>query len=246
MYRGGVWLDSLLALLVLFGTYEIGQMARRHGVAFSPLMMGALALFAVLLSWRLGGRYWPLWVILLVLTPVMPSLRRRAPGDAVAVWAIQAGGALWMGVGFGALAALRLEGPQEGFWWLVFLFANLWLGDTAAYLFGKWLGKRPLAIELSPRKTVAGSVAQVVTSGAVALVFILTKWLQAPPVLLIVAALVIGVVGQIGDLFESALKRTAGCKDSSAIIPGHGGVLDRFDSTLFAAPALWALVQLWP
>ncbi|MEW5875354.1 MAG: phosphatidate cytidylyltransferase, partial [Candidatus Zixiibacteriota bacterium] len=73
-----------------------------------------------------------------------------------------------------------------------------------------------------------------------------TRGMDQPRDLVIVAAIMIGIVGQAGDLFESVFKRAAGVKDFSSIIPGHGGVLDRFDSTLFAAPALWALIQLWP
>jgi phosphatidate cytidylyltransferase len=118
-----------------------------------------------------------------------------------------------------------------------FVFAVTWSGETAAYFAGRRLGRRPLAPRLSPGKTVEGGVAQVIASVLVAL-------LAAPLVGLVraeaaVIGLLLGVVGQIGDLSESFLKRSAGAKDAGHLIPGHGGVLDRLDSLLFNVPALY-------
>ncbi|HUU44373.1 MAG TPA: phosphatidate cytidylyltransferase [Acidobacteriota bacterium] len=246
LHRGDIWLDVVMALFILLGAVEIQQMTTRIGVNFSPLILSLLAVLAAIIVWPRGGDIWVVWLVLTIVAPASTAIWRRSPKDAAAAWAVQAGGIVWLGVGFGALGALRLIGPTEGFRWLLFLFANLWLGDTAAYLFGVWLGRRPLAPAISPKKTVAGAVAQLLISAAIGLVFAWAGWLDAPPVLVMVAAVVVGAVAQIGDLFESILKRAAGVKDSSAIIPGHGGVLDRFDSTLFAAPTLWALIHLWP
>jgi phosphatidate cytidylyltransferase len=153
--------------------------------------------------------------------------------------------ALWIGVGFGALIALRSLASGQGFQWLLFLFANLWIGDTVAYLAGSRIGGPKLSARASPRKTIAGAIAQIIASLLIGVVYLLTGWIDAPVGLLLVAALVIGVVGQLGDLFESVFKRAVGVKDFSSLIPGHGGVLDRFDSTLFAAPTLWILIRFW-
>ena len=119
------------------------------------------------------------------------------------------------------------------------LIGTIWVGDAAAYYGGRAFGCHKLAPQISPNKTVEGSVAGLIGS-AVAGVGLGT-WLlvgfQVP--FLALAALTAAVAGQVGDLAESALKRSAGVKDSSALLPGHGGMLDRMDSLLFAAPVFY-------
>jgi phosphatidate cytidylyltransferase len=114
-----------------------------------------------------------------------------------------------------------------------------WVGETAAYLVGSTLGRHPLAPVLSPRKTVEGAVAQVVASLAAG--GLLAAWLlpACGAAFGLGAGAVLGVVGQFGDLAESAIKRSAGTKDTGGLIPGHGGVLDRIDSLLFNFPAFY-------
>ncbi len=134
---------------------------------------------------------------------------------------------------------------------LVLVALPLWLGDAAAYFVGKKYGKRLLAPSISPKKTVEGAIANFITctSTSILIGHILNQNLVRPiplPAILLVGAMT-GILGQIGDLLESALKRSAGVKDSGSILPGHGGVLDRVDSFLFAAVpaslALWMLAQ---
>jgi phosphatidate cytidylyltransferase len=121
------------------------------------------------------------------------------------------------------------------------IFAIIWAGDSAAYYGGRAFGRHPLAPRVSPKKTVEGAVsgllASVVAGAAIG------SWrLGLPlPTIAIISALT-AVAGQIGDLAESALKRSAGVKDSSSILPGHGGILDRLDSLLFAAPVFFWLL----
>jgi phosphatidate cytidylyltransferase len=125
---------------------------------------------------------------------------------------------------------------------VLFLVGVTWFGETAAYAVGSMIGRRKLAPVISPKKTVEGAVAQVVASVVAALV--LAPWL-VPGWSLAVAAgvgLVLGVVGQIGDLAESVIKRSLGTKDTGGLIPGHGGMLDRIDSLLFNAPVLYQLI----
>jgi phosphatidate cytidylyltransferase len=118
-----------------------------------------------------------------------------------------------------------------------------WVGETAAYLVGSTVGRHPLTA-VSPRKTVEGAVAQVVASVATA--GGLATWLLPGCSLsaLLAAGGVLGVVGQVGDLAESVIKRTVGLKDAGALIPGHGGVLDRIDSLLFNLPAFYYVSRL--
>jgi phosphatidate cytidylyltransferase len=141
-------------------------------------------------------------------------------------------------VAFPLSFAIRLHGAgREGPVLLLFAMVIIWVGDSAAYFVGRWIGKHPLAPHLSPKKTWEGTVASFLGSLIVALVF--ARFLTVPlPHLLAMAALG-NVAGQIGDLLESAYKRSAGIKDSGSILPGHGGVLDRIDALILAIPVVW-------
>ena len=122
-----------------------------------------------------------------------------------------------------------------------------WIADTAAYAGGRALGKRPLAPRVSPNKTVAGAVAALLASLFTAFLyprFLLPDvWTPGVP-LTLVFGLVVGALAILGDLAESALKRECGVKDSSSLLPGHGGMLDRLDSVLWALPAAFLLLAL--
>ena len=146
-------------------------------------------------------------------------------------------GAIYVGwlLGYAIWLQNRADGPQL----VLFLVGVTWAGESAAYLVGSSLGRHRLAPILSPRKTVEGAVAQVIVSVAAALA--LATWLL-PGCGLAGAAgagILLGVIGQVGDLAESAIKRSIGTKDTGGLIPGHGGMLDRIDSLLFNAPALY-------
>jgi phosphatidate cytidylyltransferase len=124
---------------------------------------------------------------------------------------------------------------------LLYLLVLVWVGDTAAYFVGRALGRHKLAPTLSPGKTVEGTVGSVVVTVAVGY-WLFQIWFApsgSMPVHGLLLPLVANVASQLGDLAESALKRSAGVKDSSRLLPGHGGMLDRVDALLFAAPALW-------
>ncbi len=133
---------------------------------------------------------------------------------------------------------------SDGKQWLVFLYFIIWASDIGAYSIGIPFGKRRLYEKVSPKKSIEGLVGALVASAAMAL--LCRVWFM-PPIGMgeaIVIALMLAVVGTIGDLAESLLKRAAGVKDSGAIIPGHGGILDRMDSMLFAAPVLYYYLKM--
>ena len=130
---------------------------------------------------------------------------------------------------------------------LLFLFGVLWIGDTTAMGIGSWLGKHQLAPAVSPRKTVEGFFGGIVGAAAVGTLMYFWKFQSLGFIEVLVLAVGCSVFGQLGDLVESMWKRSLNIKDSSSIIPGHGGVLDRFDSLLFAAPFMYAFFHLvWP
>jgi phosphatidate cytidylyltransferase len=135
--------------------------------------------------------------------------------------------------------AIFYHSPFESRAAIFFLLTVVWAGDTGAFYVGRGIGKHKLAPRISPGKTVEGLIGGLVASMASALVFH-RFWLKGLSVAGILGlAVAIGLAGVLGDLVESAMKRGAGVKDSSAIIPGHGGVLDRIDSLLFAIPVMY-------
>jgi phosphatidate cytidylyltransferase len=134
--------------------------------------------------------------------------------------------------------AVRLHGwGKEGPRLLLFALVITWAGDTVAYFVGRAIGKHPFAPHLSPKKTWEGAAASFAGSLLVGLAF--SRWLSVPLPHLLVMAGVGNVAGQAGDLLESAYKRSAGVKDSGALLPGHGGILDRIDALILAIPAVW-------
>jgi phosphatidate cytidylyltransferase len=139
---------------------------------------------------------------------------------------------------------IHREFAPVGWVFLLFIFANTWLADTFAYAFGRWLGKKKLAPTISPGKTWMGLIASF-PGGAIA-AFLAQPFLPAWSIgNLVVLSLIATAFGQVGDLIESAFKRDCGVKDSSSLIPGHGGVLDRFDSFVIALPAVYFAVRLF-
>jgi phosphatidate cytidylyltransferase len=247
-HSGGGWIRWLVSLLILVANYEVWQVAQLRGYPLSlPIMcVSALAFPWVVISAGGGPVAWIGWIATAFLLNALWVIWRRDPVIAMQTVLMQLTAVFWIGLGFGALLGLRGSTESGGFHWLVLLFATLWIGDTAAYLGGSAIGGPKLSPAISPHKTIAGAAAQIIASVAVGVVLVLIQWIDAPTALVVSATALVGIVGQIGDLFESVFKRAAGVKDFSSIIPGHGGVLDRFDSTLLAAPALWALIQLWP
>ena len=141
-------------------------------------------------------------------------------------------------VAFPLTYAIRLHGERtQGHALLLFALVIVWVSDTAAYFVGRSIGKHALAPHLSPKKTWEGTIAGFLASLAVAFAF--ARWVNVPLVHLLGMAAVGNVAGQVGDLLESAYKRSAGVKDSGSLLPGHGGVLDRIDALILAIPVVW-------
>lgn len=155
---------------------------------------------------------------------------------------ISALGFLYCGLYAGFATAVL--GLPDGGAWFIGLMAIVFAGDTFAYFAGYWFGKSKLLEPVSPKKTVEGSVGGLIGSGLAGLVLAEVGLAGRPVAAVIVMALATGAFAQIGDLFESLLKRVANVKDSGAIMPGHGGMLDRIDGLLFAAPVYYLLARL--
>jgi phosphatidate cytidylyltransferase len=158
-------------------------------------------------------------------------------------------GLLYIPLALSALAPLRFRSPNvtEGRLAILLLFAVVWGGDTLAYFVGRSIGRRPLAERISPKKTLEGAIGGLLGSvlAGLGVRFAFPHVLPIPGIgAFIAVVLLVALAGQIGDLAESALKRGAEIKDSGVILPGHGGMLDRLDSLLFAAPTLWLVLTV--
>ena len=254
-----VWLASPAALLALalvvlsIGSWELVNLARASGLHV-PLwlpMTGALttlATFGVSVS-STGSlsRGAALGIVLMVqmvaiLGAGMASWAPSAPGsrDALATVSASLLPSWYLALPLGALLSIRIsEGPSA----LFLLMVTVMVSDTAQYYTGRLAGRRLLAPKISPKKTVEGAAGGVVF-GTLAFALAGAWWLARLPVALrVLVGLTIVLAGIAGDLFESMLKRSAGVKDSSAIIPGHGGILDRIDALLFAGPVYYVVLQ---
>ncbi len=257
----GRWPTSItLALLTVIGSLEVYRLGAARGWRAFPILgsisAGALVLMA---GWLELPEVWALPALgVLTATTLLAmggSVFFRGPGgDPLLSVAVTLLGPLWVGLPLAFAVFLRLfpglDAPPFGFdgaYLLMLPIVVTWIGDSAAYFTGRSLGRRKLLPSVSPAKTIEGGLGGLAGSVAAAVGF---AWLFLPaggPVHLPLwgAAFLGGclsVAAQVGDLAESVFKREAGVKDSGTLLPGHGGVLDRFDALLFTIPLTWLLL----
>lgn len=160
-------------------------------------------------------------------------------------WALAIGGSLYLGFLLSFYVGLYFRHQPDpnhlGFGLVIFTLGAVFVGDTAAMIAGTRLGRHPFFPRISPKKTVEGAIAEVIATTLVFGVFAPLVNIWFPHNILL--GLVIGVVAQVGDLAESQLKREAGVKDASHLIPGHGGILDRIDSVLFVGAVVFYYLE---
>ncbi len=254
-YQGGDWLFGMVGIFALFAIVEY-LFNEGHGLKSFNFWFALVTVLAMLVAAyesdtgrRVLGLEAPAFPLLLLayflVSGMLFGLGKRTPAELISthvrlVWGVLYIGMLYPYVYLVGSGQHQIMGTsiQSGDW-LLFLFGLLWVGDTAAMGVGKWIGKHKLAPAVSPNKTVEGFFGGIV--GAVVIGVIMYLWKFSDISFTHVLAIAVGcsVFGQLGDLVESMWKRSLGIKDSSAIIPGHGGVLDRFDSLLFAAPFMY-------
>jgi phosphatidate cytidylyltransferase len=163
---------------------------------------------------------------------------RRPLQDVLPAISISSAGMLFVALPFSYLVRIN-EIERLGRALILFTLALIWAGDSLAYFTGRFAGRVPMAPALSPKKTWEGAVANVV--GSLLVAWAASRWIPIDTATLLFIAGAANVAGQMGDLIESSYKRGANVKDSGTIIPGHGGVLDRTDSLILAAPTVWIL-----
>jgi phosphatidate cytidylyltransferase len=242
-----IWLSppalffAVAELLLILALGEYMALARANGLILPAIPAGIVALLTCAALARGGPA--PIDVVLLSGVVALGALclsAWRGGADALAVAAASLFPSLYLGLPIGAMTAVRDSRGREALFLLVLTVAA---SDTAQFYSGRAFGRRPLAPAISPHKTVEGALGGVVF-GAIVLGAAGWWWLPSLP---FVFRMALGVaivgVGIAGDLFESMLKRSAGVKDSSALIPGHGGILDRIDALLFAAPVYYVVLR---
>jgi phosphatidate cytidylyltransferase len=264
---GGPVFAVVFAALCLVGLGEWSRIAGALGGRSSALGYLVVAGFAIAaLAGGREGAALGLAAAAVGLPLVEAALFRPRIEPAGALdWALDAIGTLYLGIPLFAAIALRQsegtvevewladlagalspgwEGAPRGLAWLLVVILVTWLNDTAAYLVGRSFGRRKLAPLVSPKKTVEGSIGGLVGAVVAGAIGVALFGLGVSPLVGALVGIVLGVVGQVGDLAESLVKRQAGVKDSGTLIRGHGGILDRLDAMLFALVAGWLLAPV--
>jgi len=236
-YLGVWWVGILFAAIAAICTLEIGAMMKVSKSSAETIIALCFSTLIVLLPW-----FERLWYVLLYVLLLLTIVRRQQFSFPAA--AVLFAGALYSSYAFRTLLDLRLLSDGAG--WVLIVFVAIWATDTGAYFVGRALGGRKLLPEVSPKKTVSGAVGGLLfaTIGTAGAGWVLLDHGTFSFARLALLGLAISIAGQAGDLVESALKRHYDVKDSGWLLPGHGGVLDRFDSLLLAAPIAYHLI-IW-
>lgn len=267
---GPVWAIAV-AFFTTVGLYEFNRLAAQTGARPTPAGYVAVLGLCLVAAWN--------WADTLVILPLAASLglaailalrRHNAPGSLSAL-AFDLSGALYLGVpAYAATTLRRLDGDisrawlaetadrlspawaasERGLAWLLLVIVVTWLSDTGAYLVGRSIGKTSLSPVISPKKTVEGLVGGLLAAVLFGLLANDVFGLDLPILVAATVALILALLGVLGDLAESLIKRQAGVKDSGTLIPGHGGMLDRIDALLFTWTAglylALACDRFWP
>lgn len=247
LWLGGWWWAIFLAVLAAMDVWEIYRLARAGGrrpeLPIGLLLAPILILDAMLPLWAIERAALALAVILAFVAQMLRPAEERSADD----WTVTIASPVYIGslLGYGVLLRNLAVG---GLAWTVAAVVLVWVNDSFAYLGGRTFGRTPLSLSLSPKKTREGFLVGMAATVALAalLPWLTSFWPEffAPlpamsPWGMAFLGLLVSFVAPAGDLAKSFLKRQVGVKDSGTIIPGHGGVLDRTDSLLFAAPVVY-------
>ena len=246
-WLGGWWFSAFVALYAGVTAWELLRMLGNLDFVTPVMWLGVPV--AALLVLEGGLPQDPMRLQLLLVVIILVGLvtalflnRPNAPTDLL----ITLGAAFYLGMTLRFLALLRNR--EAGLWWLLLTAISVWVADSGAYFTGRAIGKHKFWPRISPKKTwegffggvITGAIAAAITAALMSYFQVLdVTWWQGA-----ILGLIISAVAPLGDLSESLFKRQSGVKDSSNLIPGHGGFFDRIDSFIFAAPVVFIIIQL--
>lgn len=235
----------------LIGTvclYEYFGLIRSIGIKIQPVF-GYIVFWILLIALRQNMFPASILVALVMLAAFLSTMwrYRQSVRDRALALMAELLGIFYFSLFLYPAYSIRYDfGDKTGLQWTLILLIVIWAGDTAALVTGKTIGKSRFAPLLSPKKTNEGALAGLLVGVGIAVLLQRFLFPDLPMHQVIIAAFLLGIFGQLGDLAESMLKRAAEIKDSSKLIPGHGGLLDRMDSLLFSFPVLYFyLLQLY-
>ena len=250
LFLGQPWLGLLILIVTGLAAREVFPLLRGAGVPNEPVLGIVIGLVAAAGGWLLSDSLGETWVLvgLGVVIAAVGAFLRPDPREGFQVWLGTVFGAVYVGM-LGFLLLILQHAPTipasaplapwlgGGQAWLIVCVLGVWAFDSGAYAAGRTWGRRGFMTHISPKKTLEGVIGGIVVA---TILTALTLWLAgANPLGAIALGPMIALAAQAGDLAESLLKRAAGAKDSGALIPGHGGMLDRVDSIIFAAPIVY-------
>ena len=238
-YLGGLPFAGLVTLAALLAGHEFYALMRKAG--FKPFTYTGLALITLLMldAWQPAWELWRPALAVLIAAPMVWSILRDQMEGFLTGWAVTVTGAVYVG---GLLSHLVLvRNLPNGLGWMLLLFAGTWVTDSVAYFVGSNLGKHPFFAHVSPKKTMEGAIGGLI--GGMLATAIAGHFLGLPVWQGLLLGLVLAVGTMFGDLAESLVKRQVGVKDSSNLIPGHGGALDRVDSLTFGGVIVYYFVR---
>lgn len=245
---GGIPFLALVLGLTFFGLLEFYDMMVHKGIKVPKYFFVGNGLVFIILSalHNKNTLIFCFFLLYILLSTILVQIFRNEPENSLLNAGVSFLGIMyvsWLNVHF-----IYLRELENGFFYVLLVFLVIWVNDSAAYFIGTKLGQKKLCPKISPNKTWEGALGGFVFS---VLTTVLAGWVMnffLTPNFTLVQLLVLGglisLAGQLGDLAESLFKRDAGIKDSGNLIPGHGGILDRFDSLLFAVPLVYFYLQL--
>lgn len=234
LYLGGIYWSILFTVMGVIGLWEYYRMMNQKG--FTPFYMSGFCLLLVIIFYDYINNCGQLILFILTFLMVMYSVIKY-PKIILPDLALSLTGSIYLG--YLLSYAIKIYNLPQSFSVILIAFLLSWAADTGGYFSGKIWGRHKLAPQLSPGKTVEGAIGAVVLSIIVAGCFSIFAMRSISLAYILLLGLIAGIMAQFGDLFMSSIKRYFVVKDSGWIIPGHGGILDRFDSFLLVAPIVY-------
>ena len=241
-FKGGYLLAGFLLILSVLGSFEFTGLLEKQGIQL-PFKLFIAATTAFLINSYIPGIWIDGYIFLLFFLSMAYYTFRNELSVALTRTGYLLAGVLYVGISLSYF--VKLHDIPNGAWLLVLQVILIWVTDTFAYFTGMLFGKHKGIIKASPKKSLEGFVGGAVWAVVFGIVSstLFSEHLQLPQVL--ICSFSAGFFGQIGDLIESAMKRAANVKDSSNLIPGHGGILDRFDSSFIVIPVTYFLLNIY-